>query len=403
MNPSLIHSTYDRGAGILRLIPAFVTMNFNQAGGRLRLHPDDWFPRGTAAGSVKERWLSSVLSPRAGSDEGLSYVNLAEMPAGSARCSLPEAIDVLGADLMGADTLQRYGTFPIHAKFFDYHQPLFLHLHLDEANATRVGQSGKPEAYFFPVQLNNHPGALPVTFFGLAPGVTREEFCQRLQSWEQVDFHITELSRGYRLEAGTGWYTPPGVLHAPGSLLTYEVQWNSTSGALFENILSTSGEKYELNSLKRSVPESQKDDWDAILDLIDWPTNLDPFYRQHYFRPPLAIQPIGREQSEPQPCSERWIVYGNPYFAAKELVVPPGKTAIVRDPLPYGCVVVQGHGRIGPWDAEAPTLLRCGQPSADEFFVGAAAASAGVRVGNTSRVEPLVILKHFGPGYPDLP
>jgi hypothetical protein len=401
MNPSLIHATFDRGLGILRLMPAFVTMRFNQAGGRLRLHPDDWYPRGTAAGSVKERWLSSVLSPRSNTDEGLSYVNLAEMPADRARCTLPEAIDVLGADLLDAETLQRFGTFPIHAKFFDYNQPLFLHLHLDEANAARVGQVGKPEAYFFPLQLNNHPGALPITFFGLSPEVSREAFCRRLQSWDKVDFHATELSRAYRLEPGTGWYTPPGVLHAPGSLLTYEVQWNSTSGALFENVLETSGEQYALESLLRSVPEEKRQDWEAVLDLIDWPTNLDPFYRQHYFRPPLDISPPAEQDD--QPCSERWVVYGNPYFSAKELTVPPGRSAIVHDPLPYGCVVVQGHGRIGPWDAEAPTLLRFGQPSADEFFVGISAARAGVRVGNTSRVEPLVILKHFGPGYPGLP
>lgn len=403
MNPSLIQSTYERGAGILRLIPAFVTMRFNQAGGRLRLHPDDWFPRGTKAGSVKERWLSSVLAPRAGSDEGLSYVNLAEKPNESARCSLPEAVGVLGEDLLGAETMRAYGTFPIHAKFFDYNQPLFLHLHLDEESAARIGQRGKPEAYFFPLQMNNHPGALPVSFFGLAPGVTREMFLERLKKWEQVDFHITELSNGYRLEPGTGWYTPPGTLHAPGSLLTYEVQWNSTSGALFENVLSTSGEQYGVESLTRSVPEAERDSWDAVLDLIDWPTNLDPLYRQRYFRAPLDIAPAEGSPGDPSAYRERWIVYGNPYFAAKELVVPPGMSAIVRDPLPYGCVVVQGHGRIGPWDAEAPTLLRYGQPSADEFFVGASAAAAGVRFGNTSRVEPLVILKHFGPGYPGLP
>jgi hypothetical protein len=404
MKTSIIQEHYERSCGILRLLPAFVTMRFNQAGGRLHLHPDDWYPRGVQAGSVKERWLSSVLEPRKDSSEGLSFVLLGNQPED--RCSLPEAVDALGADLIGDAYKQRYGTWPVHAKFFDYNQPLFLHLHLDDISAARIGVTGKPEAYYFPVQLNNHPGTLPITYFGFSPEVTREEVLGRLRDWEKRDFAITELSRAYRLQPGTGWYTPPGVLHAPGSLLTYEVQWNSASGAVFQNVLSTSGEIYGLGSLTGSVPQEQREDWDAILNLIDWPVNVDPAYREHYFRPgePVPCSDGAREHdAQERGAHERWIVYGNPYFAAKELSVAPGMIVTITDPLPYGCVVIQGHGTIGPHLAEAPTLLRYDQPSADEFFVGLTAARAGVQIANHSPVEPLVILKHFGPGYPGMP
>ena len=37
----------------------------------------------------------------------------------------------------------------------------------------------------------------------------------------------------------------------------------------------------------------------------------------------------------------------------------------------------------------------------DELFVSAAAAKAGVKIENQSATDPLVILKHFGPGNPD--
>ena len=37
----------------------------------------------------------------------------------------------------------------------------------------------------------------------------------------------------------------------------------------------------------------------------------------------------------------------------------------------------------------------------DEYFVTAAAAQAGVLVENHSETDPLVMLKHFGPGNPD--
>ena len=102
MKASTITAQFEQGQGILQLRPTWVTMSFNRAGGRLHLHPDDWYPRGVAAGSVKERWLSSVLSPRKGSDEGLSYVQLAD----GGRTPLPEAIQVLGADLIGSEYLE---------------------------------------------------------------------------------------------------------------------------------------------------------------------------------------------------------------------------------------------------------------------------------------------------------
>jgi hypothetical protein len=48
-------------------------------------------------------------------------------------------------------------------------------------------------------------------------------------------------------------------------------------------------------------------------------------------------------------------------------------------------------------------MIRYGQMTEDELFVSAAAAEAGVRIENLSSSDPLVILKHFGPGNPDNP
>ena len=71
----------------------------------------------------------------------------------------------------------------------------------------------------------------------------------------------------------------------------------------------------------------------------------------------------------------------------------------------HGCVVIQGHGTLGVHPCEAPTMLRFGGRSADEFFIGEQAARAGVCVKNLSLCEPLVLLKHFGPnaGAPEGP
>ena len=48
-----------------------------------------------------------------------------------------------------------------------------------------------------------------------------------------------------------------------------------------------------------------------------------------------------------------------------------------------------------------PAMIRFGQMTEDELFVTAAAAAQGVRIENRSESDPLVILKHFGPGNPD--
>ena len=48
-----------------------------------------------------------------------------------------------------------------------------------------------------------------------------------------------------------------------------------------------------------------------------------------------------------------------------------------------------------------PVDIRFGEMTEDELFVTADAARGGVRIENRSATDPLVILKHFGPGNPD--
>ena len=50
---------------------------------------------------------------------------------------------------------------------------------------------------------------------------------------------------------------------------------------------------------------------------------------------------------------------------------------------------------MGTWEIETPTLIRYGELTSDEFFVSFDAATKGVTITNTSKDEPLVMLKHF--------
>lgn len=397
MSKAKIHEVYDQGKGILRMVPNFVPRRFNQAGRRLRLHPDDYYALGTARGSIKERWFSSVIAamngPLAPADEGMSYVEVSEKEGDVVL--FRDVVEELGAEVIGEELHKKYGTWPMYSKFFDYKLPLFHHLHLDDIAAGRVGRIGKPEAYYFPPQLNNYLGDFPVTYFGFSPEVTKDQVRERLLLYEEGDNRITELSRAYRIELGTGWYTPPGVVHAPGSVLTYEPQWNSDVNSVYENI--TSGEVYPYDFLVENCPEDKKRNVDYVISLMDWEKNVDPYYRQHYFRPPLVCADTDERYVE------KWITYGNPYVGAKELTVLPGQTVTVKDAAAYGCILIQGHGKFGVYDAEAAIMLRYGQRSADEYFVSEPAARQGVTITNHSRWEPMVILKHFGPNHPDMP
>ena len=393
-----IKQTFEQGGGIFCLMPVFVPRRFSRAGFRLRLHPDDYYALGTKRGSIKERWFSSVIpamnGPLAPADEGMSYV-LPFDGNTAGKFTLREAVDVLGRDLVGDELMTRYGGWPMYSKFFDYEVPLFHHLHLGFDAAAAVRRLGKPEAYYFPPEMNNYAGTFPATYFGFDPDVSKEEVMERLMMYEKGDNRITELSRAYRIQLGTGWYTPPGVIHAPGSYLTYEPQWNSDVNSVYENIAS--GEVYDYDFLVENCPKDKKRNLEYVMSLLDWEKNVDPHYRKHYFRPPVACpNSDGR-------YAEKWVAYANDYIAAKELTVQPGQKVVVSDGAAYGCIIIQGHGRFGAYDAEASVMLRFGQPSNDEFFVSEAAAKQGVVIENRSRFQPMVILKHFGPNHPDMP
>ncbi|MDR2738843.1 MAG: hypothetical protein LBB68_03315 [Treponema sp.] len=395
-NKALIEKTLERGGGIFRLNPTFVPRPFGKAGRRLKLHPDDYYALGLMRGSIKERWFASTVAaqngPLAPSDEGMSYIS-----AGYDRdekFTLKEAVDLLGAQIVGEDLMRKYGGWPMYAKFFDFFNPLFHHVHLMFEHAAKVGKLAKPESYYFPKQLNNHPGEFNATYFGFDPAVKPEQVKQRLRDYNKGDTRITELSRAYRVELGTGWYTPAGVVHAPASVLTYEPQWNSDVNSVEENVVS--GEIYPRDMLVAECPPDKKDDIDYIFGLLDWEKNVDPNYKEHYFRPPVTIV-------SNKAYTEKWVSYANEYFGAKELTVEPGQSAALNDGAAYGLICVQGHGNLDNHTIEAPTLLRFGQQSSDEFFVSEASAKKGVTLTNLSPVEPLVILKHFGPNHPEMP
>ena len=392
----LIKTAMDKGNGVFRLFPTWVPRTFCVPGKRLKLHPDDYYSLGAHRGGIDERWFASTVNadngPGTPEDEGLSYIFI-EDGSQKEKVLLKEAIELMGETILGKKVMDKHGGWAMFSKYFDNMQPLFHHLHQDDESAALIGSKGKPEAYYFPRQLNNHSGWFPLTFFGLNPGTTKDDVKRCLLDWDKGDNGILYLSRAYKLKPGTGWDVPPGVLHAPGSLLTYEPQRASDVFAVFQNLVWEQVMPREL--LVKDVPPERKNDLDYLIGLIDWDLNLDPDFYNSRFHEPKPVKPL-KEMKE-SGYEEYWIVYGSEYFSAKELTVYPGRSVKIKEDAAYGLITIQGHGKFGALDIESPDLIRFGQMTDDELFVTVSTARDGVEVRNDSAVEDLVILKHFGP------
>jgi hypothetical protein len=398
----LIHRALEQGQGILRLAPNWVPRSFCIPGRRIKLHPDDYYALGGERGGIDERWLSSTTpaenGPLTGENEGLSEV-VFEDGGQTQRVLLCDAVSELKGQLIGDRIWDAHEGWPMYSKFFDNLGALPHHIHHRDEHAALTGQRGKPEAYYFPPQVNNHGGDYPYTFFGLTPGTAPDQVRACLENFTKGDNKITDLSQAHRLEPGTGWDVPPGVLHAPGSLCTYEPQRASDVFAMYQSLVGNQVVPEEL--LWKDTPEDRKGDVAWLMELIDWEKNVDPAFAEKAFMRPQPVRPL--DEMEAAGFVESWICYRSDAFSAKELTVQPGRSVTVTDAVAYGLIMMQGHGTMGAWDIETPALIRFGQLTHDEYFVSEPAARKGVTITNPSKTDPIVMLKHFGPENPDLP
>jgi hypothetical protein len=400
VNRRAVQDAIDAAGGLLRLEPAWVPRTFMIPGRRLRLHPDDLYALGAHRGGINERWFSSTTNadngPGTPPDEGLSYVRIdGDRPRD--RFLLRDAVDAAGDLLVGAATMAREGGWNLLCKFFDNLGAIPHHMHQSDDQARPLGRRGKPEAYYFPPQYNQTFNNFPYTFMGLEPGTTKTDVRRCLENWKLGDNGILNLSRAFRLQPGTGWQIDPRILHAPGSLVTYEPQVASDVFAMFQSEVDGRIVPWEL--LTKDVPQEHYHDLDYLVEMLDWDANMNPEFAHTNRTFPCFVR--SSAETEPDGYRELWVCYGTGYYSAKELTILPKRSARIKDGAAYGLIVVQGHGAFGRLGVSAPTMIRYGQMTDDELFVTEDAARAGVRVENHSDSDPLVILKHFGPGNPD--
>ena len=385
----VLESALDAGEGLLRLTPTWVPRSFLHPGKRIRLHPDDWYAYGAHRGGIDERWFGSTTE--AANDGRVWHEGLSFCLHEGKRFLLKDAVEEAGNRIVGEKIFGKYNRWPVYSKFFDNMGPIPHHMHQSMEDAKLVGQEGKPESYYFAPQYNNCDNNFPYTFMGLEPGTTKADVRKCLEDWSKGDNGILDLSKAYRLQRGSGWLIPPGVLHAPGSLCTYEPQWGSDVFGMYQSLVE--GREVPWALLVKDMPEDKHQDLDFIVGQLDWEKNVDPNFKDNNY-----LEPITADSGDG--WRDDWVVYGlvggDQLFSSKRLTIQPGAKCTLKDPGASGWITVQGEGRMGKLKLQTPTLIRFGENTDDEIFITHEAAAAGVEIENTGS-EPLEGLRYFGP------
>ncbi|MEO3922521.1 hypothetical protein ABGB07_01350 [Micromonosporaceae bacterium B7E4] len=386
---ALVEELLNDGGGVLRLGPAFVARDLVPPGRRLGL-AEDAYDLGER-GFVCERWLGSTTRAdnRIGPpDEGLGHVVDRD---GRPRLTLRDAVRADPAAIMGsayaASHPQGLGRL---AKLLDYGARIPYHIHPPQRFAELVGRRSKDEAYYFPAGVETGPH--PETFFGVHPWIVRERAYEVLLPY-LVDWDSDLILRHARADLQVpddGFAVPSGVLHAPGTALTVELQEDSDVFAMFQAL--NAGRIISKELLFKDVrPEDRQAHGERFpLGFVEWELNGDPYFYENNHLPPRPVDPDGATDGG----REWWIFYNTPKFSGKKLVVPPGRTHRSTERGVYSILVWSGDGRYCGHD------VRGGDADRDELLVSHDVATAPHLVENTGDGD-LVVFKFFGPGVND--
>jgi hypothetical protein len=378
----VLHRLLSAGDGVLRCEPAWVARDFLPPGRRLGL-PDDAYDMGER-GAICERWLAStteadnLVGPE---DEGLSYL----VGDQGERILLRDAVAADPEAILGVSyTATHPAGLGRLAKLFDYAERLPYHIHPPQEYAALVGRSAKDESYHFlpGVDLGPHPE----TFFGVHPWIAEQRSYETLLPY-LVDWDSDLILRHARAELqlpGEGFHVPSGVLHAPGTALTLELQEASDVLAMFQAL--NAGRIISKELLFKDVrAEDRAAEGERFpLRFVDWEVNGDPwFYENRHLSPQPVPDAVGDG-------TEDWVFYNSTKYAGKRITVPTGGIQRLREPGVYSVFAWSGQGRYAGLD------VRGGAPGLDELVLTHAAATRDHDIVNTGS-EELVVFTFFGP------
>ncbi|MCL4376792.1 MAG: hypothetical protein M1409_00210 [Actinobacteria bacterium] len=383
MNKSaIVRDFIEKNNGILRLKPSFVARDFLETGKRLGLKDEEYFLG--ERGWIAERWLGATNSAKTRlgpKDEGISYLNLEN----SGEITLKEAIELNPELIMGKEYSKTHNGLNRLAKIYSFKDRIQYHYHQMEKDAKLVGSNSKEEAYYFPENVDLGPH--PETFFGVHPYIVEEKkqdiLIPYLEDWNS-DL-ILKHSRAYLQVPGEGFHIPSGILHAPGTAVTIELQEESDIFSMLQ--AKTGGKIIPKDYLYNGVSEKDREKYKEriILKQLDWEANGDPYFYENRHLIPVLVGITKQDGGE-----EYWIYYNTNKFSGKKLVIKPGKSFKSVDAGVYNIFVMSGKGTYGGIEIESGDFHK------EELLICHDAAVKPLTVKNTGNWD-LKIIKFFGP------
>lgn len=373
--------------GVLRLRPAWVAHDFLKPGKRLGLREEEY--DAGERGFIMERWFCSethadnrIDIP----DEGYSYLDIK-----GEQISLVEALKVCKEEILGSEYAKTHDSLGRLIKIYDFGTRLFFHIHPRTEDMKRIGKNSKDEAYhFLDAPLGNHPES----FFGVhryivEKNLQKEIFLPLLKGWNTGEEEILKTSRAYLNVPGEGFFLDSGILHAPGTALTMEIQESSDVCTVFQPVVE--GCSISKNMLYKDVAPEDVEAMgeEAALNLIDWEASSDPYFYEH-----RHIYPQKVKETEQDGIFEEWIYYGTNKFSGKRLILNPGESFLSRENGVHNVFLWKGKGTAGEYELEAGKfdLHTC----MDELLITCQRAREGYIIRNTG-AEKMVLYKYFGP------
>lgn len=370
----------ERTGGVLALEPAYVARSWMTPGRRLGLPPEKYDVG--ERGAICERWLASTTlaaNEVAFPGEGVSTLRDGGAPLDEVVAAAPDL-------LMGAEYARAHDGLGRLAKIFDYGDRVPFHIHPPTDQAAAVGLTSKDEAYYYlpGADLGPHPESFFGLHASLTPELAREALLVHLDRWD--DDRVLELSKAYHLYEEGGYFVPSGVLHAPGTALTLELQEDSDAMAFLQ---ARCGDvQLSRGLLMDALGDAGRERGaEAIFDWVDWDLNLMADFHSAYAIKPSTIRDVDGVR-------EDWIFWGSSKFQGKRLRLAPGARATSVQAGVYSVFVWQGAGSIGGHPFEA------GSPGDDEFLIVHSRAVEGVEFVNTSQ-DPVELIMFFGPDIND--
>lgn len=365
--------------GILPLSPAWVARNWISSGRRLGLSEAEY--EVGARGEICERWLASATE--AANEVSEPHEGLSQVTVGPEPVLLADLMKAAPEVVMGAEYATGHDGLGRLAKIFDYGERVPMHVHPPSQAAAQVGLTSKDEAYYFLPGAGLGPH--PESFFGAHADLSAEEasaeLLRHLELWQEET--VLGLSKAYRQFSEGGYYVPSGVIHAPGTALTFELQEDSDAMAFLQAQCGEIALDRDLLlgrlDQKRVAEEGDR----AVLDWIDWDLNLvADFHSSHHLQPRAISTGDGVEVA--------WILFGSGLFSAKRYRATPGSTFVLDEPGPFSVFVWTGDADLGG------RKLRGGAPGSDEALVTCDRAGRGVEV-EVRGSDELEMIVYFGP------